>query len=408
MPRSTTAASAAPAAVSQDPDPQREGIGLCLSGGGYRATLFHLGSVRRLHELGVMSMQAPHRFRTISSVSGGSITNAQLAVTYPWKPPGDEWTRTVAVPLREFTKKDIRTWPFLLGLLPKITTIGEIAKRYDKFLGQAKLARIPDGINFVFCATDLAFGSNFEFRRNTIGDYQLGHIPTPEGWPLGRAVAASACFPPLFQPMSLKNLPRFQGGLAEKESPKEWAEAVKDVRLTDGGNYDNMGLEPVFKHHRFVLVSDAGGVFDFESAKKLLWRIKRYQAVQETQTRYLRRRWLLAMDKAKQVEAVYWSVSSGVESYGAAVGYSKKLAVDVISNIRSDLDAFSDAESAVLQNHGYTLADAAMRKHAATLLSNAIPKLEPPFPDWMPDKTPEDKIAEALKDSSKRKIWGRR
>jgi hypothetical protein len=50
------------------PKAERDGIGLCLSGGGYRAALFHLGALRRLNEFGMLA-----RLRTISSVSGGSI-----------------------------------------------------------------------------------------------------------------------------------------------------------------------------------------------------------------------------------------------------------------------------------------------------------------------------------------------
>lgn len=46
------------------PDVQRKGIGLSLSGGGFRATLFHLGAIRRLSELGVLK-----QITTISSVS---------------------------------------------------------------------------------------------------------------------------------------------------------------------------------------------------------------------------------------------------------------------------------------------------------------------------------------------------
>ncbi len=32
-----------------------QGIGLALSGGGFRATLFHLGSIWRLNELGMLA-----------------------------------------------------------------------------------------------------------------------------------------------------------------------------------------------------------------------------------------------------------------------------------------------------------------------------------------------------------------
>src|SRR5437879_10945010 len=52
----------------------RDGIALCLSGGGFRAALFHLGALRRLNELGFLS-----KMRTISSVSGGSVANGLLA-----------------------------------------------------------------------------------------------------------------------------------------------------------------------------------------------------------------------------------------------------------------------------------------------------------------------------------------
>jgi NTE family protein len=37
------------------PRPQRKGMALALSGGGFRAALFHLGALRRLNELGVLS-----------------------------------------------------------------------------------------------------------------------------------------------------------------------------------------------------------------------------------------------------------------------------------------------------------------------------------------------------------------
>jgi hypothetical protein len=53
---------------------KRSGIGLCLSGGGFRAAFFHLGALRRLHELGLLAQVS-----TISSVSGGSIISAALA-----------------------------------------------------------------------------------------------------------------------------------------------------------------------------------------------------------------------------------------------------------------------------------------------------------------------------------------
>ena len=55
----------------------REGVGLCLSGGGYRAMLFHVGALWRLNELGWLA-----RLSFVSSVSGGSITAGVLAAKW--------------------------------------------------------------------------------------------------------------------------------------------------------------------------------------------------------------------------------------------------------------------------------------------------------------------------------------
>src|SRR5262245_66247182 len=64
----------------------RPGVALCLSGGGFRAALFHLGALRRLNELRVLS-----RVTHISAVSGGSILAAHLArAVERWPEPGQK------------------------------------------------------------------------------------------------------------------------------------------------------------------------------------------------------------------------------------------------------------------------------------------------------------------------------
>jgi NTE family protein len=88
-------------------------------------------------------------------------------------------------------------------------------------------------------------------------------------------------------------------------------------------------------------------------------------------------------------------------------GYSEELAKSVIADIRTDLDAFSDAEAAVLENHGYLMADAAVRRHVEDLLPQApapVPPLRIPQPDWMD----EQRVRRALEGSGRRKIFGRR
>src|SRR3954451_14873822 len=56
---------------------RQDGIALALSGGGYRAMVFHVGALLRLNEVGLLSKLA-----RVSSVSGGSITSGALAVSW--------------------------------------------------------------------------------------------------------------------------------------------------------------------------------------------------------------------------------------------------------------------------------------------------------------------------------------
>src|ERR671912_2187011 len=53
------------------------GVALCLSGGGYRAMLFHVGTVLRLNHAGWL-----RKLNRVSSVSGGSITAGVLGVLW--------------------------------------------------------------------------------------------------------------------------------------------------------------------------------------------------------------------------------------------------------------------------------------------------------------------------------------
>src|SRR3954464_6546664 len=86
------------------PKPERRGFGLSLSGGGFRAALFHLGALRRLNELEILP-----KVTTISSVSGGSIFSAFLAVTLKFPVTGfiADWETTVAAPFRLFCTQNI-------------------------------------------------------------------------------------------------------------------------------------------------------------------------------------------------------------------------------------------------------------------------------------------------------------
>src|SRR5215475_6129285 len=132
-----------------------EGIALCLSGGGYRAMIFHLGALWRLNELGYLG-----QLRRVSSVSGGSITAGVLALAWPELQFGADgraanFVERVVTPLREFAGRTIDVPAIALGIaIPSQTISDRIAGYYRSHLfHDATLQSLPESPEFVINAT---------------------------------------------------------------------------------------------------------------------------------------------------------------------------------------------------------------------------------------------------------------
>jgi len=397
-PSSTHEQTDPPAAVDE-----RRGVALCLSGGGFRAALFHLGALRRLAEVGALGA-----VDTVSSVSGGSILAAHLAERLrPWPEPGvavTDWETRVAAPFRAFCAEGLRTGPLLeRWLLPwnwprPSTSIEALADAYQKRLTRATLDQLPERPLFVFCATDLVFGVNWEMSRRRIGDWQAGYVVPAPPLPVARAVAASSCFPPAFGPLPMPLDPAtLQGGRYPAGERRD--DLVRHLELSDGGLYDNLGLEPVWKDHRIVLVSDGGAPFGVDAARAPFQLLRRYLDVAGAQGASLRKRWLISSFKNGALEGAYWGIGSATARYGAnaPAGYEARLVESTISAVRTDLDAFLPDECGVLENHGYLLAEAALRRHQPALVVHDAPLVAP-----RPDLLGAQRAAAALATSAQR------
>ena len=389
--------------------PDRAGIALCLSGGGYRAALFHLGGLRRLHELGVLG-----QLSFVSSVSGGSITAAFLARAIARAPNGTiaDFDAEFARPLREFTQRNIRTPAILRRFLPwnwfrSDTGVRAIAESVRRALPDFHLRDLPAKPRFIFCAADMVFGDAWVFERDRMGDDQAGYCPPRAEDDVAQAVAASACFPPVFNPLRMRLDPsKLASGQFTEPTPSRGlrAKLVRGIRLTDGGDYDNLGLEPVWKKAATVLVSDGGEPFVFQAKYGLLSRIERYSDILYAQVVSLRKRWLLSSFLTGELNGAYWGIGSDVAHFAPlAPGYPADLAKNLIAHIRTDEDAFSDTESMVLQDHGYALADVSLRIHAPHLITTPRAFREP-FPEMNWDH-PGD-VQTALRRSAERGLLG--
>ena len=101
-----------------------------------------------------------------------------------------------------------------------------------------------------------------------------------------------------------------------------------------------------------------------------------------------------------QAERVEWDLATAVPP----AGYPASLVSREIASVRTDLDAFGKAEQAVLENHGYLLADHAVRARGLGGRRGIVTVApEPPHPRWMS----QERVSAALAASSRRKPLGR-
>ena len=358
-------------------------LGLALSGGGYRATLFGLGSLWRLNDAGLLG-----RIDRMSSVSGGSIVMGVLA--HRWhrltfdNGRAANFADLVATPVMDFCSRTIDIGAGLAGMLVPFKTAGDfLADSYEKHLfGDAKIKDLPSATEgapkFIFYATNLQTGRSFRFRQDMIADYMLGTSTTVNP-SLALAVAASSAFPPIFSPIVLKT------------DPAAWSDGVEfpeldvlrqRIVLTDGGVYDNMGLESLVDNVDVLLVSDAGAPFrvDTNPPEDYLRQLDRVRDILINQTRALRKRWLIGDLEAGRKRGAYWGIGTKIQTYSAVTQMANDSHLsESLEQIPTRLCAFDANRQGHLINWGYALCDAALRARAALPVPMATSW---PVPQW--------------------------
>jgi hypothetical protein len=150
-----------------------KGIALCLSGGGYRAMLFHLGALWRLNELGYLK-----KLDRISSVSGGSITAAVLAhhwdrLDFDGSGIARQFIEEVVTPGRKLGSITMDLGAVIKGALFPGSNADKIRDALHKYLFKgATLQDIPDRPRFVINASNVQSGTHWVIYSN-ISNYNL-------------------------------------------------------------------------------------------------------------------------------------------------------------------------------------------------------------------------------------------
>ncbi|PYQ81562.1 MAG: patatin [Acidobacteria bacterium] len=348
------------------------GVGLCLSGGGYRAMIFHVGVLWRLCQAGVLRSVS-----RISSVSGGSITAGLLALKWkqlsfdPARLDAD-FARLVVEPLRALASETIDADAIILGLvLPGRVSDRVVAAYQQHLFGDATLQDLPDAPRFVINATNVQSGVLWRFSKPFMGDYRVGLVNAP-AIPLAQAVAASSAFPPLLSPLELRLDPsQFTAGSGYD---LQRAPFTSKVVLSDGGVYDNLGLETVWKRYDTVLVSDGGGKMPPQEEPKTDWARHAYRILDivDNQVRSLRKRLLIDSYKSGARNGAYWGIRTNVGDYGLPDTLPCPFdRTTELAETPTRLKRMDDALQERLINWGYAVCDAALRAHVDPALRRA-------------------------------------
>lgn len=241
-------------------------LALALSGGGFRATLYHLGVIRFLRDAGLLA-----KVSSISTVSGGSVIGAHLALNWDrYCGSPDDFDAAAAEVIRfcqlDVRNRIVRRFPFASALniarrglrlkgKRQLTRAGLLESHYREFLfGDIPLQRLPKEPDLHILTTNVSEGCLCAFdrrglliQRRTAGKRDRFERIEMSLSTVAMAVAASSAFPGFFPPLELRG---WDVGLSDGEFSRQ--------AFTDGGVYDNLGL-------RFFRCFESGGNAEIQS-----------------------------------------------------------------------------------------------------------------------------------------------
>ena len=390
--------------------------GLALSGGGFRASLFHIGVLARLAELDLL-----WNVDVISTVSGGSIIGAYYYLKVkellegrrpdrltPCKPAYIKIIQEVEIDFLQAVQKNMRMRAFLdrrknaRMFREGYSSTDRMAELYTEYLYApvqgasgiflkdlpirpaafpAPADEIPYKIPILILnATALNTGNLWQFTGAFVGEevssynrhsIQMPVMPklyfdSPELTPLqrfslrwltlGQAVAASCCVPGLYDPLCLSGLYKTEAG-----------EDII-VRLVDGGVFDNQGLISLFAAGcTHIICSDASDLLKHvrDPSTRLI-----NAAIRANEIMMDRIRNKILDDLFARPPQTYAFFHLGAAVSQQTFPADAQQLLYALSHLRTDLDSFTDQEAYTLMYYGYRL------------VSEKLQGAEPSAADW--------------------------
>ncbi len=364
-------------------------IALALSGGGFRATVFHLGVLSRLAEEDQLE-----NVTYLSTVSGGSLCAGLVYAlnNFRW-PTSKEYKDQVFPQTRDILMtKDLKR-AMITRALTRILEItdsraDDLSELLQELWGvNIALKDLPERPRWMINATCYETGKNWRFERSRMGDYIFGYSSDTDV-PLSDALAASAGFPGLIGPLALETSKhkwfKYASDLrdpldrdsenAEQTTPVQ--PAYSPVHLWDGGMYDNYGLEGLHDFDTgwrndidFLIVSDASGQSKPQAYQPGLRALERMvTGIMMDQIRSLRAREVLGRITQKLNKGAFLQIGNTgeyifkeAEKAGFIVqkkdNYLSSDEVSLAATMKTDIAKLDDRTFERVYRHGFEVAD---------------------------------------------------
>ncbi|MGR9046110.1 MAG: patatin-like phospholipase family protein [Gammaproteobacteria bacterium] len=231
-------------------------IGLALSGGGYRAAAFHLGTLDYLEHLGLQQ-----QVNKISTVSGGTFTGVKYSLSQVAGQSFPEFFLDYYNLLNETDLLQRGLEKLAAGDINASSGRRDITTAMAQVYAETFLKKTDDSSwlfgdilnsdialgDTVFNATEFRYGLAFRFQRSEnpkaiIGNYKLRiNRQDAEKIRMADIMAASSCFPGGFEPFAFPDDFVWPEGKVPETLSEQFASGP--VALMDGGIYDNQGLQ---------------------------------------------------------------------------------------------------------------------------------------------------------------------
>lgn len=412
-------------------------LGIAFSGGGFRATLFHLGVVSFLRDAKLLS-QITH----ITSVSGGSILAAHLVLNWDkYTSDDDEQFNEAADEIIKFVRADIRgrifrraPMYFPFRLIPGMRYLGKtptdlLYKYYSKHLyniplengkkseatllnlGSPNISGVRKRPKLFLLTTNIIKGRLWSFAKDGIYNVDVKsenseNLGTANSYILSKAVAASSAFPGLFPPIAL----------TEKEIGISKQVLEDDpVYLSDGGVFDNLGIR---KFHTIlkslnnesdtqgngeigrIIISDASATFKHGAKTGIFEPFRTSLRTVDILTNRVHDLEMEIADLKKNNKFHFIHIERKLRK-SADTGNKNELidmhALDSdlqreLPKIRTDLDKFSELEIFTLVRHGYCVARS-VTKDGFDIDKSSLEKTP-----WDPLPKPQDNNVKIIKE----------